>query len=45
MPEIDVGSYYFSKNFVHAKNEVAFTTHDHMSILDRLLVDVPIDHK
>jgi len=42
MPEIDVGSYYFSKKFVHAKNEVAFTIHDHMSILDRLLVMSPL---
>jgi hypothetical protein len=45
MPKIDVGSYYFSKDFMHAKNEVVFPTHDHLSILDRLLVDVPIDHK
>ncbi len=32
MPEIDVGSYYFNKDFVHAKNEVAFITHDHIHL-------------
>jgi hypothetical protein len=45
MPKIDVGFYYFNKDFVHAKNEVAFTTHDHLSILDHFLVDILTDHK
>jgi hypothetical protein len=27
MLEIDVSSYYYNKNYVHAKNECAFTTH------------------
>jgi hypothetical protein len=45
MLEIDVGSYYFNKDFVHSKNEVAFTTHDHLSIFDHLLVDAPTNHK
>jgi hypothetical protein len=45
MHEIDVGFDYFNKDFVHAENEIAFTTHDHLSILDHLLVDVPTYHK
>jgi hypothetical protein len=44
MLKIDVGSYYYNKCYVHAIMS-AFTTHDHMFILDHLLVDVPIDHK
>jgi hypothetical protein len=45
MLEIDAGFYDFNKDFVHAKNERAFTTHDHLFVLDFLLANVPIDHK
>lgn len=45
MLEIDVGFYDFNKDFVHAKNEHVVTTHDHLFVLDFLLVNVPVDHK
>jgi hypothetical protein len=45
MLEIDVSFYDFNKDFIHAKNERAFTIHDHLFVLDFLLVNVSIDHK
>jgi hypothetical protein len=51
MFRINVGSYYFNKDFVHVKSlgflciDCIFTSHDYLSILDYFLVDVPIDHK
>lgn len=45
MLEIDVGYYDSNKDFVHAKNERAFTTHDYLFVLDFLLANVPIHHK
>jgi hypothetical protein len=45
MLEIDVSFYDFKKDFVHAKNERAFTIHDHLFVLDFLLANVPIEHK
>jgi hypothetical protein len=32
---VDAGQFYFNKDFVHVKNECAYTITDHSSILDR----------
>jgi hypothetical protein len=41
MPKVDVGQFYFNKDFVHAKNEGAYMVVDKPSVLDRLQAKVP----
>jgi hypothetical protein len=41
MLDVDVGTFYFNKNSIHAKNEHCYIINDKPSILDQLHVDVP----
>lgn len=45
MPKIEVCSYYYNKDSMHAKFEQAYTIHDQPSILEKLLDDSPIKQK
>ncbi len=45
MPKIDVYTFYFNKDFVHAKNEHCYTIANHYSILDHLQANVPYERK
>jgi hypothetical protein len=40
IPTIDASFYNFNKDFMHAMNEIVFTIHVYLFILDHLLVDV-----
>jgi hypothetical protein len=43
MPSVDTSFYNYNKNLVHTKNEHAYTTHDRPFVLEKMLVDVPIE--
>jgi hypothetical protein len=40
MPGVDVGQFYFNKDYVHAKNEHAYMVVDNSFVLDRLQAKV-----
>jgi len=42
---MDVGSHYLNKNSMHVKSEREFSVVNQPSILDRLHVDVPFEHR
>lgn len=45
MPKVDAYTFYFNKDFVHAKNEHCYTFANHSFILDCLQANVPFERK
>jgi hypothetical protein len=45
MPKVDACTFYFNKNFVHAKNEHCYTFANHSFILDPLQANVSFERK
>jgi hypothetical protein len=43
MPGVDASQFYFNKDFVHTKNERAYTVVDHSFVLDYLQAEVPFE--
>lgn len=45
MPKVNACTFYFNKDFMHAKNKHCYTIANHSSILDCLQPNVPFERK